>query len=69
MMLQESVYCRMVLDKSAENSVRLAIRHAKPPRGVVQLLSVTEKQFEKTEYLTGEFSTDVIDSDERVIVL
>ena len=33
------------------------------------MLTVTEKQFSKMEYLTGEFHSEVIDSDERMIVL
>ncbi len=68
-MLQESVYCRMVLNASVERSVYQAIKKIKPKDGVVQLLIVTEKQFAKMEFLTGESTNDVIDSDERVIIL
>lgn len=41
----------------------------KPPTGLVQILNVTEKQFSKMEYLVGEFHSEIIDSDERLIVL
>lgn len=68
-MLQESVYCRMVLNKSVENSVAEIIRRNKPPNGLIQLLTVTEKQFSQMEYISGECTTDVINSEERVIVL
>lgn len=68
-MLQESVYCRMVLNKTVEKSVSDIIKRNKPRAGLVQLLSVTEKQFSQMEYITGEFHSDVVDSDERVVVL
>lgn len=69
MMLQESVYCRMVLNQSNLNSVSEAIKKIKPTKGIVQILTVTEKQFSRMEYITGESSSDVIDSDERLIIL
>lgn len=68
-MLQESVYCRMALNQSAATAMVENVRKNKPPEGLVQVLSVTEKQFSKMEYITGEFKSDVIDSDERLVVL
>ena len=69
LMMQESVYCRMLINPTAEKSVVDIIRRNKPPDGIVQVLTVTEKQFGKMEYVTGEFRTDIIDSDERLVVL
>ena len=40
-----------------------------PPAGIVSLLCITEKQFADMEYITGEFVSDVIDSDERLVIL
>lgn len=69
MMMQQSVYCRMLLNQSASNSLAGLLRKHKPPKGLVQLLTVTEKQFACVEFIIGEKQGDVIDSDERVIVL
>ncbi len=69
MMLQESVYCRMVLNPGLEKSVAEVIRRIKPPKGVVQLLTVTEKQFAKMEFIVGESHSDLVDSDARVVIL
>ena len=69
MMMQESVYCRLLLNQTAEEAVRELIRKNKPTKGIVQMLAVTEKQFSKIEYVTGELKSEIIDSDERVIVL
>lgn len=68
-MIQESVYCKMVINQTAANTVINNIRSNRPPDGLVQVLSVTEKQFEKMEFITGSFESDVIDSDKRLIVL
>ena len=69
MMMQESVYCRMVLNGSVQKSVAEIIRRSRPCAGLVQLLTVTEKQFSHMVYITGESSSDVIDSDERLVIL
>lgn len=68
-MLQESVYCKMMPSPSVENSVKNMINQNKPPRGIVQTLTVTEKQFVKMEYIVGENESVVIDSDERLVIL
>lgn len=69
MMLQESVYCRMLITPTAERAAMEIIRKNKPPAGTVQMLSVTEKQFSKMEYLVGECTSEVIDSDERLVII
>ena len=68
-MLQESVYSRMLITPSTGQSLMNMIRKNKPPEGLVQVLSVTEKQFSKMEYIVGKYSSDIVDSDERLIVL
>lgn len=68
-MLQESVYCKLVLNQTGVNAVYSTLRKNKPSQGIVQVLSVTEKQFSKTEYLVGKHKSDIIDNDERLIVL
>ena len=54
-MLQESVYCKMMTSPSVENSVKKMIEDNKPPKGIVQIIVVTEKQFSKMEYVVGEY--------------
>lgn len=68
-MLQESVYCKMMTSPSMENSCRKLIYANRPPEGLVQLLTVTEKQFVKMDYVVGEAKSDVIDSEDRLIIL
>lgn len=69
LMMQESVYCRMLITPSAGNAVLDVIRKNRPSDGIVQVMTVTEKQFAGMEYITGEHLGEVIDSDERLIIL
>lgn len=68
-MMQESVYCRMILNQSIERTLIGTIKKNKPPKGLVQLMSVTEKQFAKMIYIVGKSENDIIDSDERLVIL
>ncbi len=68
-MLQESVYCRMMTSPSVEKSMKNLIHNNKPPKGLVQTLTITEKQFVKMDYVVGTNTSDVIDSEERLIIL
>ena len=50
-MMQESVYVKLVLNNSVANAVREKIEKNKPSKGLVQLLVITEKQFNSMEYI------------------
>lgn len=68
-MMQESVYSKLMTSPSVENSVNNLIQKHKPPKGLVQSLVVTEKQYVKMKYVVGERTDDIIDSEERLIIL
>jgi len=59
----------MLITPTAERAVMDVIRKNKPPAGTVQMLSITEKQFNKMEYLVGEYHSEIVDSDERLVIL
>lgn len=67
-MMQESVYCKMVLNQTAVTNMVNNIRKNKPEKGLVQILTITEKQFSKIEFVTGEYESDVLQSDERLVI-
>lgn len=69
LMLQESVYCKLLLNTTAQTAMAELLRRHRPPAGIVQMMTVTEKQFSKIEYITGEGHSDVIDTDERLVEL
>ena len=69
LMMQESVYCRMLITPAAGKTVLELLRKNRPREGIVQVMTVTEKQFADIEYLTGEYHSEIITSDERLIIL
>lgn len=69
LMLQESVYCKLAQNNVVADAITENVRKNKPGSGVVQLLRVTEKQYAKMEFVVGESSTNVLNSDERLVVL
>lgn len=69
MMVQESVYSKLALNQNAASSISENVRRNKPPKGLVQLLAVTEKQYSKMEFIVGSATGDIITTDERFIEL
>ena len=41
----------------------------KPADGLVQVLKITEKQFGKMEFIVGTKKSEILDSDERVVII
>lgn len=68
-MMQESIYTKICLNLHSVNKVELNIRKNCPPHGLVQVISVTERQFAGMKLIVGESDTIHIQSDERMIVL
>ena len=69
LMEQESVYSKIAINGTVAETIAKNIRNNAPNRGMVQLMKVTEKQYSKMEYIVGERSNEIVDSDERVIFL
>ena len=69
MMVQESVYCKLAQNSSVADAVVENIKKNKPHEGVVQGMRVTEKQYNKMDFIVGERTGDVLTSDERLVIL
>ena len=69
LMLQESVYCKISLNGTAQEQEISFLRKHRPAAGTVQMLSVTERQFSRMEYLVGDYNGDILQSDERLVIL
>ena len=54
MMVQESVYCKLAQNSSVADIMVDNIKKNKPPEGLVQVLRVTEKQYNKMDFIVGE---------------
>lgn len=69
MMLQESVYCKLALNGTVVRGIIDNVHKNKPAEGLVQLLTVTEKQYAKIDIIVGEIKNEILDSDERLVIL
>ena len=69
LMLQESVYCKLALNTTAVNGIVDQIYKNKPEEGLVQLLTVTEKQYAKMDLIVGNVKSEVLNTDERLVIL
>lgn len=69
LMIQESIYCKLSPNSTLADAVIENIRKNKPEKGLVQVLRVTEKQYTKMEIIVGEGKSDVLSSDERLVIL
>ncbi len=67
-MVQESVYSKLTLNTTVANAVIENVKKNIPQEGLVQLLTITEKQYNKMEFLVGEKQKEVLDSDERLVI-
>lgn len=69
LMLQESVYCKIAQNTTVADAIIANVRKNGSDDGLVQVLKITEKQYSRMEYIVGESKSDVLDSDERLVVL
>ncbi len=68
-MMQESIYTKICLNMHSVDKIELSIQKNRPPKGIVQVMSVTEKQFASMKLIVGEADTVNVQSDERIILL
>ncbi len=68
-MMQQSVYSKLVLNSTNEKSTYDRLKKIIPDNGVVQLLTITERQFASMEYLAGEYKELSIQSTNRTVIL
>ena len=63
-MMQESVYTKLVLNGTMVNLVK-----NKPQEGFVEMLVITEKQFSGIEYVSGGEQENIVDGEDRLIII
>ncbi len=68
-MMQKSVYSKLVLNATAQKSLAKTLRKEVPVVGTVQMLTITEKQYAGIVFIAGSGTSDVVDSTERIIFL
>ena len=69
LMMQESVYAKLVQNTGIADAVVENLRKNRPSGGLVQVLRVTEKQYAKMDFIVGTKKSEVLDTDERLVIL
>ena len=70
LMLQESVYSKLVLNDGMASAAITRLKNNRPPAGLVQVLKVTEKQFSTMATITGkQRDYEEMDSIEEFVVI
>ncbi len=69
LMMQESIYCKLALNATAVEGIVSNLKKNKPAQGLVQVLTLTEKQYSKMEIIVGEHVSSTLEDDRRLIVL
>lgn len=68
-MLQESVYSKIVLNSQQYSNLLERIRKNSPKKGIIQVMNITEKQYSQIIFITGTQNNKIINNEERLIVL
>lgn len=68
-MMQESVYSKIVMNSQQSTLLIERLRKKAPKKGLIQVLTITEKQYSQIEYIIGEHNSKIIDSEDRLKVL
>lgn len=69
LMMQESVYSKIILNTEQAKLLIERIRKKAPKKGIIQVLTITEKQYSKIEFISGEVNTKIINNKDRLVIL
>lgn len=68
-MEQKSVYSKMTLNRNTMDSVIKQVKKMLPPEGLVEILTITEKQYSRMEILCGSKTQVEESSTDRLLML
>lgn len=69
LMIQESVYSKIILNSTQAKILEEKIKKNAPKKGIIQLMTITEKQYSQIKYITGEQNNKIINTDDRLLIL
>lgn len=69
LMMQESVYSKLVLNSQQSNALIERIKKKAPKKGIIQALTITEKQYSQIEYIIGESNSKIVNNEDRLLIL
>jgi len=67
--MQKSVYSKLAINNTQAQAIASNIRKNRPKSGLVQIMTITEKQYQSIEFIVGESQNEIIDTLDRLIIL
>ena len=68
-MMQESIYSKVVLNMTAAQFLKNQIRNLEIKEGLIQVMVITEKQYANIELIIGDLSSETISDMRRLVIL
>lgn len=68
-MLQESVYSKIILNSQQASLLYNRIKKSAPNKGIIQMLTITERQYSQIEYIIGSSNSKIINDESRLVIL
>jgi CRISPR-associated protein Cas2 len=65
--MQKSIYTKLAINRTVSTSIKNMLRKNPPKKGLVQVLEITENQYTDMEFITGESTTNVLNTDKRLV--
>lgn len=69
LMIQESVYVRIATTRESAQFLESRVASFVPPKGIIQSLIVTEKQYAGMRFFAGESVKDISNFDTKTVVI
>lgn len=69
LMMQYSIYVRICMNQQSVNALERKIKSFIPQDGIVQTLTLTEKQYNAMHFLSGKRNEDIRNNSKRTILL
>ncbi len=68
-MIQESVYSKLAMNSNSSKLIIEKVKKHKTEEGNIQILVISEKQFNNIELIVGTSQTEILDTLERVVII
>ena len=68
-MMQESVYSKIVMNTQQSILLLDRLRKNSPKKGIIQVLTITERQYSQIEYIIGQSNSKIINTEDRLVIL
>lgn len=69
LMMQESVYSKLILNSQQSELLLTRIKKNAPQKGIIQTLTVTEKQYAQIQFIIGQSNSKIIDTEDKLVIL